>query len=335
MTGKLQGFVIRRNLEEVPNSFNAVNNLGESPIASDISLFKNNKRNVSTLSFDITNLNLVTNYIFFPNRSNVFSNGTKVLYNSIVYYYVKNSNGINSFQLSNDPGLVSTVILNVEFVGTLARSDEITFENITNYAKNRRQAITARSAGAAADIGGTFSIEPFTTNVQEQVLAFEDNLNFFKNLKNNSVVKTQNFNTGGDFLSQGHLVISDPDGVNNLSLTANSGPGIFIYNAASGTKLRAFSDTKNVWAANIANTFLETTARKITVGRLSVIANTVASNTVIIQQKPGSSENLVVTTVTPIDVTDNVNTSAFNHKLKVTINGEEYSLCLSNTALMN
>lgn len=331
MTGKLQGFVIERNLEETPVSLTAINNLGEAPIADDISLFKNNKRNVSTISVIESNISTLTNYITIPTATSVFTNKTRVSKDGI-FYYIKNSNGINRFQLSNDINLISTVALNNQFVGTYTRSDEITFENFTNYAKTRRPSIENLPRGLG--ITTETAVGEFTANVKEKIANFEEYVNFFKNLKFNSVVKTESFNTDIDFLNEGHLSIIDPDGVNNNSLTANSGPGVFIYNAATGSKIRAFSDSKNVWEPNPANTYLQTTARKITTGVLTVIANTVASNTVKIEQKPGSTENILIQTVTPITISEDLINSAFNHKVRVIINGEDYFLCLSNTASM-
>lgn len=319
-----QGFVIRRNLEENTNDRNALNNLGTSPIADDIALFKNNKRNVSTLTVLGPNIDTSTNYIRYNDRDVVFTNGTKITNASGAVFYVKNSNGINQFQLSTNPDLLVTLVLDNSYIGTYTRSDEITGDNIRNLKLRRRPVLLNRNddAGAIEDI-----VEPFSANVKEKIEAFEYYYDNFRNLRNNSIIRNKNFTTDLDFLNNGHVTIQDPDNYNvTFTLTASAGPGIFIYNPVSGSKIRAFSDTQNVWKESVDTLYLETTANTIVTGTL-----TLTNTSITIQRKAGSTQPLTIQgAVSPI--TTSGASPVFTHKVKTTINGEEYFLCLSNSA---
>lgn len=323
MSGAFQGFVINRNLEENPIDRNALNNLGESPIADDIALFKNNKRNTSVLVVANSNINSISDVISFNNTEFVYTNKTKVIFGSNTYY-VKNSNGKDSFQLSTNPDLSTTVELSNNFAGTYARSDEITFDNIANLSKIRRAAITSVVESVET------SFQPFSTDVIENLNAFEFNLDNYNGIRENAVLRNQNYIFNTNLSKNGYTLIEDPDGVNNLSLSANSGPGLFVYNFISNTNIRAFSDSQNVWKPNedlTPNTYLETTAKKITTGQLTLnVAN------VVIQQKAEGTSTLVINASTLSNITTSGSNPVFTHKAKVIINNEEYFLCLSNTS---
>lgn len=328
MAGAWQGFVVNRNLEENPIDFNAINNLGGGTIAQELSLFRNNVRNVSTLVIGLANIDEVQNKFVFPEISTVFTNGTKVTLNSFTYY-IKNSNGENEFQFSDNPNLSTTVTINEQFVGVCARSDEVTKTNLNNFAPRRRSALVQTQDNQNSDVSN------FSANVKEQIDSFESNIDNFKNTKDKSLLINSDFTTDVNFVKEGLSTIIDPDGVNNNSLTTTSGPGLFIYNPLTGSKVRAFSDTQNVWEPNIdlvtpanSNTYLQTTAVKITVGAL--VLNT---NPIRLQQKVGAGLDTLLlqgTTASPLTTTGA--TPVFTHKVRAYINGEEYFLCLSNSA---
>lgn len=327
MAGQYQGFVIVRNLEENPIDRNALNNLGGSPIADDINLFINNRRNVSTLSVALSNINTTTNKISYIDREIVYTNGTKVIHKTDgLVYYIKNSNGLNEFQLSDDELLQSTVALNSTFVGDYERSDEVTFENITNLKRTRRPAITQTN-----DQQNFYLPDAFSTVVKDQIAASENNIDNYLNVKSNALISNKTFLSDINFYNFGHFRITDPDGLNDTSLSTTSNPGIFIYNPATGAKVRAFSDTQNVWENNIDSTYLQTTATKITMGALKIESPT---SVFTIQQKAGSTENIVISATTPSNITTIEPNAVFRFKTKVSINGEDYFLCLSNTAVV-
>jgi hypothetical protein len=324
MAGGYQGFEIKRNLEENPVDINALNNLGVAPIADDISLFKNNRRNVSFIEVANSNINSTSDFISFADKNIdytndvVFTNGTRVLLNNNSVYYVKNSNGETEFQLSTKSDLSDTVQLSNSFSGTYFRSDEVTVNNISNY-KKRRRAVAVTTSGELA----VFEAANFEPNIDQSILKIEDNLTRYKTTRESSIIKDRNFTSDVDFNQEGHTLILDPDGSNDNSLTVNTGPGLFIYNFVSNTKIRAFSDSQNVWEPNLANTYLQTSSKKITVGSLSI-----ESNVITIEEKSGTSPALVINAASAANITNTV----FTHKVKALINGEEYYICLSNSA---
>lgn len=312
----LQGYVTNRNLEETQTGLTAINNLGDAPIGADISLLKNNLRNTSSITVVNSNIDSTTNTIKFVDRDVVFGTGTKVVLNNDQTLYIKNSNGKDSFQLSGTPTLQSTLTLSNTYSGTYVRSDAITFENITNYSKKRRESVETVS-DSVSNIGS------YAVNVQEQIAAFQKNIDFYNSVKANAYLTNNNIVTDIDFQNEGQTVILDPDNVNLSGISLESGPGLFIYNFVSNTKVRAFSDFKNVWRSNLTDTYLETSAKKITVGSLSLKKD----DAINIDQRAGTTPNIVIQGVTPVNIT----TSNFTHTTKILVNGEEYFLCLANT----
>ena len=327
MSQFLQGFVIDRNLEENTEDFKSFNNLGVSPIADDISLLRNNRRNVSSLTVTNSNINTTINYIVFVNTEAVFTNGTKLTKTGGGIFYVKNSNGTDRFQLSLDENLLSTVTLNNTLSGVYTRSDEITSENFKNLKKNRRPSLEIVSAEETGTVISDIPVDPINLSVKNEIDTFETYSDLYTNIRNKTILRTENFSTDVPFLNIGYVSINDPDNFNNLNLTANNGPGLFIYNASTGNKIRAFSDSNNVWAPNAANTFLETSANTITTGSL-----TLTNNSVTIQRKPNSTQPLVINATSASAITTTGTDAVFTHKMKIFINGEEFFLCLSNTA---
>lgn len=318
MAGAYQGFEIKRNLEENPVDVNALNNLGEAPIADDISLFKNNVRNVSTITVANSNINSTTDVISFTNTNIVFTSGTRVRLNNDAFYYVKNSNGETQFQLSSSPDLSDTVQLSNSFSGIYTRSDEVTLENISNYRKRRRDVTVISSDEVAVT-----EAENFQPDIESLITSIDSNIVKYKTVRESAILENKNFISDINFDSEGHTLILDPDGFNNTSLSVNTGPGLFVYNFTSNTKIRAFSDTQNVWEPNLGNTYLQTTSKKITVGALTLNANNLS-----LEEKSGTSPPLVNSSVSSANVT----TSVFKNKIKALINGEEYYLCLSDSA---
>lgn len=329
MSQFLQGFVIDRNLEENTEDLKSFNNLGGSPIASDLSLLRNNKRNISSLTVTNANINTTINYIVFVNVEAVFTNGTKLTKTGGGIFYVKNSNGFDRFQLSFDQDLISTVTLNSTFSGVYNRSDEITNENFKNIKKNRRPALEIVSEEEITAEAGLneLPVDPFSASLKAEISTFEKYFDYYTNIRNKTILRTENFSTDLPFLNIGYLSINDPDNFNNLNLTATNGPGLFIYNSVTGNKIRAFSDSNNVWAPNVANTFLETSSNTITTGSL-----TITNNSVTIQRNPNSTQPLVINATTASAITTTGVSPVFTHKMKIYINEEEFYICMSNNA---
>lgn len=318
----LQGYVTNRNLDETQVGLGVLDNLGDAPIGNDIALFKNNLRNTSSIDVSNSNINSVSNTIKIPGSEIVFGSGTKVFFNNYYTYYIKNSNGKDTFQLSSLANLETTVSLSNSFSGTYVRTDAITPENIRNYAKKRRPANEL-----ATEFDNNTFIPQFTINVSETINNLEKNLDSFNSVRINAYITNNDIITDLNFLNQGHTIINDPDNLNDLGVSKTAGPGIFVYNFVANTIIRAFSDTQNVWAPNLANTYLETTAEKITVGSLKVTKDDI----ITIEQKAGTNPALVTQGVSSLGITDR----DFTHTVKVLINGEEYFLCMSNSSVVS
>jgi hypothetical protein len=85
-TSAVQGFLKSANLLENTQDRQLLNNLGEAPIADDISLFINNSQNVSRLEIADNEYNFITGLVTLVNstaeqqaaRSAVFTNGDPV-----------------------------------------------------------------------------------------------------------------------------------------------------------------------------------------------------------------------------------------------------------------
>lgn len=317
MTLSSQGFVNTNNLKESFSDATVFNNLAGSPEGSDVTLLFNNKRNYSAI--EVTGVNVVGNTISFTATLAVFSNHTPVSVNNTTYY-VKSSNGINSFQLSTSSALTNTV--SNPPIGTYIRSDEITQANIANFSVKRRIAINGgtgvtsggdqNSKTTDAQNSGVLGI----SNPKDYLNSVESYLDAYKFRTSKSLIKTSNFLSQKTLKTNGVTIIVDPDRI-NLSTPTNSTPGLFIYNADTNSGIRAFSSNSNPWA-DYGNGFLKTSAVKITAGQLTISTST----GIVLQAKNSAS---LISTVDSTRIT----TLNFTHKLPVVINGETYYLCLS------
>lgn len=308
-----QGFTIRNNLSEAFFDRTIFNNLAGSPQGSDITLLFNNKRNTSSLT--VTSQNITGNNVAFTNTNAVFSNRTAIKVNTSTYY-VKNSNGIDTFQLSSLPDLSNTV---APPTGTYIRSDEITLSNISNLSAKRRPALGNSDSNLSDfNIGNTIYYL-FERSQKALLLDTEANLGFYKFRSSKSLNKKANFLGEKPLTLNGLLIIKDPDGVNQLpSGLTNTSPGLFIYNSDTNSGIRAFSSSSNPWEDPSPSTgYLETTALQFTAGKLTI------SNPAGLVIQPKGSVTLSTSTTTT-----SISTSTFTHKLPVTINGELYYLCL-------
>jgi hypothetical protein len=315
MTLSFQGFTKKNNLSEAFFDRTIFNNLAGAPEGSDIALLFNNKRNTSSLT--ITNANIVGNTVVIPGASAVFSNRTPIKINSSsTQYYVKNSDGINTFQLSTSSDLSTTV--DPLGAGTYIRSDEITLDNISNFSLKRRAATSGTvgdfssggtSAGSSSIIG--------TTTPKALLASLEANLAFYTFRKTNTLNKKSNFLGRKTLKTNGVTIIKDPDGLIQVQGITNSGPGLFIYNAETNSGIRAFSSNANPWL-DPNNGYLESTALQITMGKLT-ISN---ASGIVLQAKNGA------TLSSDVSPAQSINAATFTHKVPVTINGETYYLCV-------
>lgn len=306
-----QGFSIKGNLSEAENDRDILNNLGISPIGDDISLLFNNQRNISSIT--VLSSQIQGNKIVIPDSLAVFSNKTKLTLGNTTYF-VKDSNGIDTFSLSSNQLLSNTI--SSPLPGTYIRSDEVTLENISNFSIVRRnpdlnRVDTDTQLGFLNNSSSSSLLS--SSNAKQLLESIEANLDFYKFRLQSGLSINKNFLTSRIFRSSGALVIKDLDGINNSSIT-NSSPGLFIYNPDTGTGIRAFSSSDNPWTA-IGDT-LEADASKITVKNLNFISNQIS-----VVSKPNSfiSQDITNTAI------DSVN---FTHKVPIKVNGEIYFLCM-------
>ena len=306
-----QGFAIEENLSEAKNDRAILNNLGGAPLGDDISLLFNNTRNTSSIV--VTELNIQGSTIKIPDSLAVFSNKNKVTVGTSTYY-VRNSNGVDEFSLSTLSTLDDLVF--EPPAGTYIRSDEITFENITNFSIVRRNPDVNR-VDADTELGflNTSSSNALLSSEDAKTIleSTEANVDFYKYRLGASLKSDQNFLGNRVLTSTGSVIIKDPNNINSGGLS-NSGPGLFIYNPDTGSGIRAFSSNSNPWTEVGVN--LEADTTKVTIKNLNVDFDQITL------LSKGSA-------VLAEDVTSSpINSTNFTHKLPVKINGEIYYLCL-------
>lgn len=321
-----QGFAIKNNLLEATSDRQIFNNLGGSPLGDDITLFFNNKRNITNLYVDSGNI--FGDTIIYDNTTAinpaVYSNKTKLTFNGQTLY-VKESNGLNKFKLSTSEDLSTTVSL--PLVGFYTRSDEITLENISNFSATRRstdvnevqtETLTGYLNQSQGILGSNTPID--------LLLSLEGNLDFYKFRRNGAIIKKDSFLSTEKTTIKGYVKIQDVDNVNSFGLT-NTSPGLFIYNPITQSGVRAFSSNENPWDDLTAG-YLTAETNKIEIGTLrssnySSATGYSARDLVLISKGATFMTSFVSTTIITSGAGKN-----FTHKTPITVNGETYYLCL-------
>jgi len=308
-----QGFAIKNNLGEAESDRAILNNLGGSPIGDDIGLLFNNNRNTSSLTIAADNIS--DNLLTIPDAQVVFSNKTPITVGSSTFY-IKNSNGQDSFRLSSSPDLSDTVANPPE--GEYVRSDAVTFDNISNYSVVRRSSDVNRT-DADTQLGfvtsSSRSVFLGNSTVKQVIESLEKNIDFYNFRKSKSLNIERDFLGSKRLETSGVNIITDVDNVNNVGLT-NSSPGLFIYNAETNSGVRAFSSSDNPWTYDAItdpdNLIVKTSA--VTIGEL----------------KFSSTDIELLSKSTPLveTVASQTVISNFTHKIPITVNNELYFLCL-------
>lgn len=249
MAVAFQGFEISKNLRESELDRSNLNNLAGAPAADDISLFVNNNRNTSTIT--VTNSNIIdtngdgiNDTVYISSSIAVFTDYTPVTVNNNIYY-VKNSNNVDSFQLSSTAKLEDTVI---PVAGEYIRNDAVTLQNLSNISRFRRlsevnRVDTDRQLGFLSYTESAFLGDSTPKELLERI---EADLDFYKFKSIKSVSKLRDFNGKKVMYAAGYVSIEDPDNINDTGFT-NSSPGLFIYNALTDSGVRAFSSNENPW----------------------------------------------------------------------------------------
>ena len=311
MATTFQGFALAKNLAESTLDEDVISNLAGSPVGNDIKLFFNNTKNTSTLT--VTSAEISGSTILFnnPNLFSVFSNKTKIsVFTNI--YYVKNSNGLDTFQLSTKADLSDTV--SSPPIGIYVRSDEVTQDNLSNYSAVRREAAgLSTQTGSNQFFSSNVSVL-LSANTPKTLLGLIDvDLDAYRFRVSKTLSKLSNFLGAKTLRSTGVTIIKDPDDVNSGGFNSGS-PGLFIYDKVSNSTIRAFSSNQNPWEG--ITSYLQTTSSDITIGKL-ILDNTTGG--ILFELKDPTIKSTV--TAAPAG-------TGFTHKLPITVNGELYYACL-------
>lgn len=333
MTSSIRGYLVAKNLVETSQDRQALNNIGGAPIADDIALFVNNTNNKSILSIRADEYDQSEDKINLNNlsldeateRNSVFTNGDRidivavngdVIANDV---YIANSNTIDSFQISTTENLSSIYSIPLpsqtdenNYVVRFVRDDSVSFENL--------QRLGVESSGVEVDLpdtDGATDEESSTIDVDN----YEDEFNTisgFIDLANfrsrNKFVANESISTDVRVRTEGGVIIADPSDTIISEGIVPSSPGLYLSDPTSSVDdigiTRAFSSSSNPWTDDNAGT-LSTESVDVTAGNLIL------------------SGGISIDGIGLIPESGTVDSTAFSHKVKVTIDGIDYFLCLT------
>lgn len=305
-----QGFVKNINLIESDSGGSdraILDNLGGLNITQDILLFDGNTKVTSKLvSTDYTVSNGIITVDGSTSEGKVaFSNGTRLAHvNGEYNYTVKNSNGVNKFQMYDDSNNVFSP------TGILRRNDTVTGINLANLSVKRLITNIGNSTGASVESDGGDVFNASTIN--SQVSYIDGNVALFY-YKRNRVLRTYEPSTFDDPLKFTGTVRITND--SNLA-QSNASPGLFIVDAGSPatSPIRAFTDASNPWTVvgGGGTGSLNTTEANSQANVLKVI--------------PTSGNNPNFDTTTNLITTEQIDVGDYTHKLPIIVNGQQYYL---------
>ena len=306
-----QGFVKSSNLVEssTGGSDRAIlDNLGGPNISNDVLLLDGNTKFTSKLiATDYT----VSGGIVYVNGSTsegkvAFSNGTLISHSGGAYEYtVKNSNGVDRFQLYTSGNAVFSP------TGVIKRSDAVTGINLANLSRKRLDTDVGTSTGIGSGTGSADLFNQQSINSQVSYIGGQIALFYYKRGRVPLTYQNSTFSLPIRF--NGAFRITNDA---NLSTNLNTSPGLFIVDANSpGTApIRAFSDTSNPWS--LASGALQTTE---TNAQCSVLKLQPTDSNVNINLDSTGNNHSVAETNT---------VGSYTHKLPVIVNGQQYYLLL-------
>ena len=320
----IQGFERTLNLAESDDDRQILNNLGGGNIQLDIALFRNNKRNTSTLvwQYNTDGSSISNNRFIFPTTTQfIFTNGDEVkvsgtslgnLVASKTYYIVGLEIGLGqlgnqqAFSLSLTKGGVAVLLGTITSSVTFIRRDETTRSDIFNIAQppSLEQDETIANSQFKYDIGGTFS------NAFDTIDSNIDSTNFIRRQK---YVSDQSIATDRTINIEGGTINADP--ANTNTTTANmlreKAPGVYITDPFSSVlninKTRAYSTNSQPWKEDIGK--LSTSSTQVNIGDLFFENGITIDNFDGVVDQSGGVNDAV---------------TGFTHKLPVKINGIDY-----------
>lgn len=328
-TSSVQGFVKSANLKENELDRQALNNLGEAPIADDISLFINNLKNESRLLVLDGEYDVITGLVTIVNedaqiaaeRSAVYTNGDVVrieLENGTLIrdnLYIAQSDGEFTFGFATDSELQNQFIFSPNTNFVVIRNNSVLLENLERLGVLQNTASFSTGLGDGTgdtDVSVAVDTEDTYANQFNEIYEYLDIAKFQSRSK---FVNDEDVAADVDFAMEGMFTIRDPaDLVVDEGITANS-PGLYITDPNSPVtniqKIRAFSDTFNPWEDTV--TALTTLSLDVTTGTLKL------------------NQGIEIQGIAPITSSGDVDNTTFTHKIKVNIDGIDYFLCLNQT----
>lgn len=319
----VQGYVKSLNLAETSQDRQALNNLGGAPIADDIALFINNTKNESVLLIKVSEYNSLSGTIIINNttleegnlRSSVFTDRDTVQLRTVnntpisTTLYIKESNGVNTFNLSTKPDLSDTFIFFPTENFLVVRHDEVTLANLKNIAVSvSRDTI---GSGIGTTEGQGYSAIENLNSAFAELYNYLDIANYDQTFK---YISSRDLATDQTIFIEGVSTIKDPSNtIVAEGITATS-PGLYLTDPNSNinniSRVRAFSSNSNPWTDDFAGT-LSTDATSVTTGELTFL------------------NGIKLAGVTVTTTSGTVTSSNFKNKVKVNINGIDYYLCLT------
>lgn len=316
-------------------------------ILFDVGLKDANGNNLSPGTF-APNFNNVQRYPYIESISLPLPivTGQQLTYDEI--YYIVFSNAVNRFRVGRNFSRI-TLIDQINF-GTLNKN--IVFERINQCTQENLKNL---SQPEFEDDDFTYGTGVLGNSFGENFSALEsylDNANFFRIKK--YLTSSNNVFSENELSFEGNLLTSDPDSFNStqLSLSDSSSPGVFILDKDLSTvsniiKTRAYSDNTQPWqlaTVSGAQTLeYEVLRNKITgvrqslstqemqIGNLILADSSVGSLEIGTSTAPFGGVTILPTPLTnPISYADAAKIR-FTHKIQTLINGEIYSICLSQT----
>lgn len=328
MASSVQGYVRVLNLKESEDDRQALNNLGEAPIADDIALFVNNTRNESVLNIRTDEYDSNTGTITLDNqtleelntRSSVFTDRDRVslrdITNNVIKtdLFVKDSNTFDSFALTENADLTGLFTFTPTGDFKVVRSDEVTLANLINLGVERTGVVSnndeAFDDGSNDEEGSRLDdVDNFNDELQEIFLTLDTSV-FLSDAK---YVATENKLTDQKLRTEGNVIIADPGNTIIFEGITDTSPGLYLSDPTSDVDdiqtVRAFSSNSDPWTDDLPET-LSTQSTDVTAGNLTL------------------PQGIKINNIAEKTETGNVDTGSFTHKILVSVNGVDYYLCL-------
>ena len=374
-----QGFVRTNNLAEsltASSDRNILDNLGGVNITQDVLLFDGNanfesklindsstSRTDFSIFDDTTESNFKTVKTDLINNKRAFSNGTKLSFDNgnTFPFIVVDSNGLDEFRVVETTATIpyNAGEYSVAFSGlditnlTMTRSDTITIANIENMSVER---LPTRDVQPESEEGGTSGADSDAGDID---IATEEGAGIFDNYgtydqigyisgaigrleaKKQRTILTDRLSFFEERVRfKGNVRITN-DAQTAIFQNGANAPGLFIYNTASNSEVRAFSGSDNPWSEDSAiqmglgvKAGLKTASPKSQVSNLVFSPDNGGTAGTANERgdRPGfvkkNNSGTVIGSVDHIDGNANeqgqLTIAGFTHKIPITINGEQF-----------